>query len=604
MPGLVGVAVQGATMVRPGVYSLIDASEMVPARPGPGGIIAALGAADGGDPNLVYEFRSFQEAAAVMRGGAGLSFLARMFRPQSDLPGASLVRFIRVGNPQRAQVDVGGLRFRSRDYGRHANGIAISIQEDFFAGQPTGTWTVTIEKPADRYKKRYAVGKGIWVQSSLAEGKLTFDHAGKVASLWEGGSLAATFEYPSDQVTLLNLAAWISGRSGWSARVTGDASMPVRCLDDPFPGDAPAIPPGGGIALPAHQGALIWLLGRQDPLVTAEALPVEDLVLGGGVGAASLLVSGSATFGPLAPCPQTYLAGGMGVAGDLLAPSDWVEPLNRLLAIEAHHLFVGTSDPAVQALALQHCQDAASVRRKRWRILYAGGLPGEREEDALQAAQDLDGPVVYCWNGTTVRNPLTGLPEQFGGLGAAAQLCGAAAGSVESEPLTNKPLQSEGLEIPAPGDSAIERLLIGGVTLLAPDPVTGRATIQQALTTYQGGANVAFRKLQGLRIQHAIFRMWQRVLSRFVGYPLDLSTGRLIRGAASKALDQSVRTPQNPGGFLTPGFKDGKPIPAWQNLQVTGDGIDAWTLAVEAHPVGETDYILTTTTLTPVPISL
>lgn len=605
MPGLVGVVVQGASVVRPGVYSIVDASEMVPSRPGPGGIVAVLASSDGGDPNLVYEFRNFQEASAVLRGGPGLSLLSRIFRPHSELPGASLVRFIRVGSPTQAEIERAGLRFLSRDFGRHTNGIAITVESEEQGDRTPQTWIVTVEKPADGYRKRYRVGKGLWVRSTASEARLTFDHVARVAHLWEEGSVAATFEYPTDQATLVNLSAWLSGRPGWSARVQGDALLPVRCLDDPYPWEAPAIT-SGGTELPAQQGALIWILERQDPVLTAEPLPYEPerMTLRGRGPKKQLEWDETARFRSLSRCPQTYLTGGSGVAADYLAPSDWVEPLDRLLAVEVQHLFVGSSDPAVQALALQHCQDAASARRKRWRILYTGGPPGETEEDALNAAQDLDGPVAYVWNGTILRNPLTGSPEQFGGLGSAAQLCGATAGAFEAEPLTNKPLQSEGLEVPAPSDSTLERLLIGGVTPLAPDPVTGRVTIVQALTTYQGGANVAFRKLQGLRIQHAIYRMWQRVLSRFVGYPLDLVTGRLIRGAASKALDQSVRTPQTPGGFLTPGFKDGQEIPAWQNLQVIGDGVDAWTLTVEVHPVGETDYILTTTKLTPVQISL
>jgi hypothetical protein len=590
LPGLVGVVVQGTTVVRPGVYSQIDASDMVPSRPGTGGIIAVLGSSDGGNPNLIYEFRTFQEAAAVLRGGDTLSLLARMFRPHPELSGASLVRFIRVGNPTQGTLRVGHMNFTSRDYGRHTSGIALTIQADGFGDKLSGTWTITVEKPADGYRKKYSVGKALQVQSAAVNARITFDHASRVAQMWENDAPVASFEYPNDQVTLVNLASWITGRPSWTARVTGDPSMPVRCMDDPIVMNAPVIT-AGGTALPAQEGALAWVLTHQDPVVTAEVLPWTK-------------ETGLVGFGPLTACSQTYLSGGTGVANDVLAPSDWAEPLNRLLSVEAHHLFVASNDPGVQALALQHCQDAASLRRKRWRILYTGGPAGQTEDDALHAAQDLDGPVVYCWNGTTVRNPVTAIPEQFGGLGTAAQLCGAAAGSYEAEPLTNKPLQSEGLEVPAPNDTTIERLLIGGVTLLAPDPVTGQATIVQALTTYQGGANVSFRKLQGLRIQHAIYRMWQQVLSRFIGYPLDLITGRLIRGAGAKALDDSVRTPQNPGGFLTPGFKDGREAPAWQNLQVTTDGIESWTLNVEAHPVGETDYILTVTKLTPVQISL
>ena len=69
-------------------------------------------------------------------------------------------------------------------------------------------------------------------------------------------------------------------------------------------------------------------------------------------------------------------------------------------------------------------------------------------------------------------------------------------------------------------------------------------------------------------------------------------------------MDGSVRSAQNLGGFLTPGFVNGQEVPAWENLQVTGDGMESWNITVTVHPVGETDYITVAVKLTPIQISL
>lgn len=574
MPGAVGIQVGGATVAKPGVYVQIDASAMIPSRPGPGGFVGVAGPADGGIPNRVYEFRSYKEALDVIRAGETLSYLRRIFNPSPDLPGASLVRFVRIGAPTRASlVNSAGLDWTSVDYGRHTNGLSIQI-----AAGTSSPWVVTVRKRLDGFIKSLQIGNGIEVLSSGTLPEIEFDHATREVSLIENSVVLGTFDYITDTVTLTNLVNWINSYAGWSARVKGDPTMPVRYMDNPVGGTAI-----GAVytALEANQGQLIWQLGLY-------GLPVTAALNAGTV------------YGDLAVVPETYLSGGTGTSRDTFTSTHWTDALTALSAVEVHHLFLCSSDATVQALGYQHTLDMRTVLRKRYRIYYTGGGTNQTVDLAIAAAPTLDGPCVYCWNGTTVANPITGEPENLGGLGTAAQVCGLAAGNYESEPLTNKALIASNIENINPADSDIDRLLIAGVTPVALDPVTGRPTIVQALTTWQGGANVAYRKLHGLRIQDAIARGFQRVLSQFIGYPLDLTTGNLIKAACAKFLDQSIRSPQNPGGFLTPGTDQ----PAWENLSITGDGIDLWDIQVEVHPVGETTYIKVAVKLTPAAITL
>ena len=709
MPGQVGINVEGAYVIRPGVYPTIDASEMVPTRPGPGGNVGSVSPADGGIPGKVYAFRSFSAALAVLRGGSALSYLSRIFRPSGSAPGASLVYWSRIGSPTQATGALAGIDFTSVDYGRHTNGISLEIvsvggaaavaatntltsdatapadgdivtigaktytlktaltptegevliggsaaaaltnlksainhtgvpDTDYkcAAAHPTvsagtitattlvvtaltagtagnslastetsahlswgaatltggtaeviETWKVTIRKRLDRVTKIINVGNALEAKSTATVPKVVFDHAAKQVKQYENGTIVATLDYPDDSVTILNVAAFLSARAGWQARVKSgaDPSMPARFMDNPILGSADTISATDWIALQASQGQLLWKLANGLSLVTG----VE---------------TDTGNFTVLSAVAETYLSGATGTANDVFSSDDWSDALALLETQNIQHLFVPSYSEAVQALAYNHCVDLAAATRARWRIFYTGGAAGQTSDAAALAAPAFDGPTVYPWNGTEDSNPITGLREQLGGLGTAAQICGLAAGGYASEPLTNKGLRASALEVANPSDEVVDAMLLAGVTPIAPNPATGAATIVQAITTYQGGPNVMFRKLQGLRIQHTILYGWQRILNDFVGEPLDLETAEKIKARAAAFLDDSIRGPQNPGGFLTRGFADGQELPAWEDLTVEGDGIDAWNIQVNAHPVGEGDYILVRTKLTPQRISL
>ncbi len=581
MPGPIGINVGGVNVVRPGVITTIDASAMVPDTLGNLGVVGVLATADGGVPGKVLEFRSFSEAAGVLRGGPVLSYLSRIFNPSGDptVPGAGLVRFVRIGAPTQATATIDGLVFTSIDYGRHTNGISVQVAVGAYA-----PWDVTVYKRLDGVQRTFSVGNGLLVSSTATTPKVVFDHVAQVASLYANGAVVATMAYPTDSVTLANLAAWISTQAGWTATVSGDPSMPVRYMDNPVLASAPAIL-ATPTALPASQGALVWQLSNAQFEVTA-----------------ALQTPG--TYATLTVAPETYLSGANGTNADTVSSTDWTNGLTVLASADVQFVFLCTTDTSAQALAYQHVLAMRTVTAKRNRILVLGGPVGQTVAQAAAAAPTLPGPVVYVWNGSVSYNPLTGLQEQLGGHGSAAQVLGIAAGSYVSTPATGKPLLSLGLENATPSDTDISTLLIAGVTPITLNPVTGQARVEQAITTWQGGANVAYRKLLGLRIQDAIAAGFNQVLSSFVGYPLDLSTGQLIKLAAAKFLDQSVRSAQNPGGFLTPGYQNGQQTDAWTNLQVTTDGMETWAISVTASPVGESDYITVAVKLAPAQISL
>jgi len=304
MPGTVGINFNGAYVVRPGVYSKIDVSAMVPSSTGASNNVGCIGMSDGGVPGTVYSFSSYTDAASVLRQGPALSYLSRIFNPTSDdsLQGASTVLFQRLAPaatpPAQSTLTAAGLTFTSADYGRHTNGISVAI----VAGSTFGTWAVTIAKAADGYSRTYTVGQALSVSSTATAPQVVFDHVNRECNLYSGTTLVGQLAYPDTSVTVTNLVAFINSFSGWTATITGDASMPLCYMDNPAMGttgsttsdatDDSTVVGATAIPLYAAQGQLVYQLAS-DPQVSAA------------------LTTGT-TYGPLAAVATVNLTGGAG----------------------------------------------------------------------------------------------------------------------------------------------------------------------------------------------------------------------------------------------------------------------------------------------------
>lgn len=491
----------------------------------------------------------------------------------------------------------------ARDAGAWTNGIRLSIVQDatgdtelpISTGPVVGfkPWTATVKFAADKKVYTYRIKAGLLV-SGPATSFITIEHATRIVGLHLGAGLVdeAAFEVVP---TLRDVAAWIERHAGWTAKVVGQGWYPVTVmneLDQTLSATA--------LFLPAEEGLLAYLLNISNPLVSAEI---------------------SADPGALHALAEVSLTGGAGRGTDAITSDELNAALALAGTVDAHAIFVQSAAKALQVLAKDHCVAMSEPDERKYRIFFtginfAGSSPvdghdgvGATNEAAVAAAvlraTELDGPVVMAFDGPLAPNPVTGVAEQLGGLGLAAQAMGIWAGGRVSMPLTNKPVTAQSLEFSNLTRSEMEALLDAGVFFAQFNSNDGRTRIVQAVTTYQT-TNLAFRNLQGLSIQHHINRLWIRVLSAYVGAPLDLETGSRIKADAAQALDLSILSGSNPDGFLTRGrLADGTELPAWEALTVVGDSTTGmWTLDVNAHPVGESDFIRVRTKLTPVPIEL
>lgn len=599
----VGILAAGKLVTIPGVITEIDASAMTPVSPVGVKIPLFIGSSDGGDPSKVYRFRSFDEAKTLIRSGTILSYIARAFAPSPDLPGASEVRFIRASSTAaQGTWTSAGLVITSRDFGFWNNGIRVSIVQDAAgdATLPIGygpvvnfkPWTLTVKNLASKQSYSYYLRSGLTLTSGAGL-SVNMNFTTSTFQLLNGATVVDEVPFTSAP-TLKDLAAWINGHAGWTATVVGASWYPVTVLNS------------GTIAIgaqpifcPAEAGLAAFLLTSQNPLVSA-SLPGLP--------------------GALAAQAEVALTGAAGRSSDVIDTNALTPALALAATTTAHGLFIQSAASAMQQLALTHCLTMNQPDFQKFRIFFAGmNFTGTSNVDgadgvaatadaaaaaAVARAQALDGPCVLGFNGSTCANPLTGLPEQLGGLGVAAQALGAWAGGRTKDPLTNKAFISQGLEFPNLAKSTKEALLDGGVFSLYYDADTGRTRCLQAITTYQT-TNPQFRNLQGLTIQHVIERMWLSVLTVYVGGTLSLEEGERVKTDCAKALDGVIYTGNNPDGFLTEGRLNGARIPAWESLTVVGDSTTgSWSIDVNAHPVGETDFIRVRTKLTPVPIEI
>lgn len=491
------------------------------------------------------------------------------------------------------------LTIKSRDFGAYTNGIRVSLVADATADAtlPLAAgnfipWTFNVSLLSDKKSYSYRVRGGLLVTPPVG-GTLTFASATQLITLEDdnGVSEATWTQAP----TLRHVADWINSHSLWTAKVIGSGFWPTNVMNDQVVSGA-----GTAIFCPAESGLLAYLVNSSDPLVsiTLDEAPTA-----------------------LVAIPETSLSGGLGRSTDELTADDLAPALALASTIHAHGVFVQSASESLQQLVVAHCAEMSDVVNRKYRIAFLGiNFTGTSNVDGADAtaidgpaamasaigrAAALDGPAILAFNGTSTPNPLTGVTEQLGGLGLAAQALGAWCGGRIKEPLTNKPMISKGLEFPSLLRGTTEDGLMGGVFFPFYDSSDGRTKIVQAITTLQS-LNPSERNLQGLAIQHEISRLWILVLSNYVGTSLDLETGERIKTDCAKALDSKIVSGHNPDGYLTPGRRaDGTSLPAWEGLSVVGDSTtNTWTIDVNAHPVGEADFIHVRTKLTPQTLEL
>ena len=136
------VSFNGAALINPGAYSLIEASELVPSSQGLATVVAILGDATGGQPGVPYFFRSGSTAQSVLRSGPLLDAIRFAYDPANDgiSGGADLVIAIRLDPATQSTLSLAGATgtpvvLTSRDFGAWTTGIQVKVETGSTSGK-------------------------------------------------------------------------------------------------------------------------------------------------------------------------------------------------------------------------------------------------------------------------------------------------------------------------------------------------------------------------------------------------------------------------------------------------------------------------------------
>jgi hypothetical protein len=493
----------------------------------------------------------------------------------------------------------------ARDAGAWTNGIRMSVT---ISATPSAlvvnrdsspvyyySPTILVEDVPDNQAYSYTLLNGVNITAPTGS-TVSFDSAAQEVTLSTNSTLVESIHY-AKVPTLADLVLWIGNHTGWTAACVGAPYLPTWALSDNT--SAPATVANLAIFYSADSGAMAYFLETQCPVVTAEQPAFTD------------------TLPALA---ETYFTGGLGKGSDTITTTEVRSALALAATTRLDLVWMQTTDPGCQALLLAHCQEMSTDIARKFRIGVTGvnfdatspydgavaGASGLDDAIAIAAAtvQTLNGPMVFCLCGTSSANPVTGVQENLGGLGLAAQVAGMKSGTPVGMPLTNKQVTSSGLEFSNISDRQKTLCLNSGILTVFYDPDEGETRILQAISTFQT-TNPMQRNFGGLYICHELARQEILLLRNYIGQPLDLPTGKLIKMAFAKILNGLVLSGANPNGFLTHGYVNGQTTPAWEGLSVSGDSTTgAWIIKVMPHPIGETDFIVVQNKLTPAPIDL
>lgn len=132
----------GSQLINPGAYSVINASQLVPASKGLGNVLALIGECTGGVPATPQFFRNGDDALRVLRSGPLVDGIRFAFDPSAnaDVPGADLIVAIRVNPATRSTLALSGstgiaLTLTSIDYGLWTTGISVKVEAGTTSGK-------------------------------------------------------------------------------------------------------------------------------------------------------------------------------------------------------------------------------------------------------------------------------------------------------------------------------------------------------------------------------------------------------------------------------------------------------------------------------------
>ena len=550
----------GRLLTTPTVETIVDDSGLAPQSIAIGNNLALIGLCQGGIPKKPTIIRSVAHARSVLRDGELLWAVEKAFSPSPDTSAPGVIYAVRV-NPatqatttlkNAAGVDV--MTLKSTDYGLYTNGVKIKIE----AGSLKGLKVTT------------QLGTQYYFQDNIARDAFTLRYTGAALTatvtttettlVLTAGATTTTIQL-AELVTVQRLVERLGSEPDWTVVLFPEAELTpaVRGLDGMTAVDAKA----AAATVTANLQAVIdWINSPAEDLVTAERV----------VGAVTVP----------APIPWTNLAD---ATDGLSLTADWSACFDALQSEDVQWLTPLSSTPAIWAMADAHCQFMSTTERRERRCFVGNDTGLELEEAAADAALINSDRTAYVYPGFYAYNSaaqLVLMPAY-----RLAAMCAAAFASLTpGEPMTNKRLSIQGLELPIAMPSDTDYLIREGV-LAVYQNMRGEFRVAQSCTTWRTNRNYNRVEIStGVALDYTV-RSVREALESYVGRKgTRLSLDSIVNTVAStlKALSQP-----EPFGM---GLLAGDAInPAYRNITAELNE-DVVRVNFECSPVIPINYIL------------
>lgn len=595
------VLFNGAVLRRPGGATKVDASAFLAASLAGVGIVAVVGEADGGAPNVVNIFSDPGRAAAYFRSGPLADAAGLAFKPMNDerVPGGAAL-YVAVKTNQSLQAAktlkngaTDALVITSKDYGVHTNKITVQVTDSgggkvialtYADGFNSVSETSPVLGGSAELTIQYT-GDGAVATAAVDSTKIQVTLSGTAPT---DGSATLTCNH-ADFKNLADLVAFINKQVGYTATALAPNPYGVKSSDLDWVSAIDVKAPATG-SFKAQSFRLIEWVTNFSQLVSA-ALPASPTIK---KAPTTMAAAVTLTGGARGISSNTNFQNALNLLGKVR--------VNQVIPLVSQDLtnegFGSTATFAsVSAAVASHASYYSSTAGKSERQAWIG-MAGTKTAVLAEAATLNDFNTCLLAQkptATDATGALAVMPEWA----LAVILAGGRAGSDPGEPLTWKYLRIYGLTQDAswnPSDDG-DDLIAAGVQVVEQVPAGFR--LIKGVTTYTRQDNDAYT-------EESVVQTWKQVAyelrtdleNRFVG-----RKGTVIQVSSVKSQAEARLELHRKAGMLVDSvFSDGSTLKAFREMHAELER-DVLSFAVTVSPVEGINYILNSIYLVPAQIS-
>lgn len=551
----------GRLIVTPTTASVIDDSRMYSRGLSVGNVLAIIGTADGGQPNVAMRFASPADARATLMGGELLRATQLAFDPSAETVSPDTIVCIRVGTATQSSLILKDssasdcIALTSTNYGQFTNQLKVKVEQGTNVGlKLTSQYGSAYYSIDDLQRRAFSIrysGAAAAATVAISNTALTLVVDGVSTSV-------ALASYPTVQRlvdylnTLPGIAASVldsnankittNGLDGLAATDCKSASVTVK-------GDL--------------QAAIDWFNGVSEGYLNATRPPAANK--------------------PPVAIPFSYLSGGSNGATTM---QDWADALSVLQQEDVQWVVPLHSSPAIHAMTDAHVSYMSNVAGMERRAICGTAL-GTSDVAAIAAAKIINSDRTSLTHLGVYDYDADGNLELIEPYYGAAIIAAGFSGVNPGTPMTNHSIKVRGLERKLRNPTDTDVLLLGGVLCLE-DTRRGFRVVQ-SISTWLNNQNYNKREQSVGCALDFTMRNVRNALDPLRGRKNSPELMTLAAEITETVLRELARPEPSGPGVLVGDSKS----PAYKNITASIVG-DQLRVEFQASPVLPCNYILVT----------